>query len=159
MAIRKYLARDYRFFISDDSGTTYYEISGISTWSFTIDNNEEDTSTFDNGAWGSAMYTQRTGSVSLEGFFLVDSVTGGRDTGQSKVEQAATKVGYEAYRTFNIVAQPMVSGVRGPSIGGFLFTGQAGLGDMGGSTTDVEPWAADLIFEGKPTGSGIFNIF
>lgn len=49
MAIRKYLARDFKFDISTDEGTTYTEISGIANWSFTIDSNEEDTSTFDNG--------------------------------------------------------------------------------------------------------------
>lgn len=49
MAIRKYLARDFRFFMSEDSGTTWLEISGINTWSFEIENNDEDTSTFDNG--------------------------------------------------------------------------------------------------------------
>ena len=153
------MARDFRFFISDDNRTTWYEISGVNTWSFTIDSNEEDTSTFDNGACGSAMYTQRTGGVSLEGFYLVDSVTGTRDTGQNKLEVAATKVGYEAYRDFNVIAQPLVSGVRGTNLGGFMFTGQVALGDQGGSTTDVEPFSVDLIFEGKPTGSGVMNIF
>ena len=154
MAIRKYLARDFKFDISTDEGSTYTEISGIANWSFTIDSNEEDTSTFDNGAWGSAMYTQRTGSMSLEGFYLVNGITGARDPGQLLVEQAATKVGYDAYRRFRVRAVT-ASG----EIGNFYFTGQAALGDQGGSTTDVMPWAADLIFEGRPTGSGIFNIF
>lgn len=154
MTVRKYLARDFGFDISENNGTSWTTISGINTWSFTIDSNEEDTSTFDNGAWGSAIYTQRTGSLSLEGFYLVDSITGTRDPGQLKVEQAATKVGYDAYRMFRVRAFT-ASG----EIGNFTFTGQAALGDQGGSVTDVMPWAADLLFEGRPTGSGIFNIF
>lgn len=157
--IRKYLARDYRFFVSSDPVDTWLEISGINTWGFTIDTNQEDTSTFDNGAWGSNTNTQKTGTVSLEGFFLVDSVTGTRDQGQLKVDQAGMVVGFDAYRNFHVLAQPLISGVRGPSIGGFTFLGQASPGDRGGSVTDVDPWSAELALEGKPTGSGIFNVF
>ena len=101
------------------------------------------------------MYTQRTGSMSLEGFYLVDALTGTRDPGQLKVEQSATQVGYAAYKDFRVRAYT----ASGGEIGNFVFAGQAALGDMGGSTTDVMLWAADLIFEGAPTGSGIFNIF
>jgi len=154
MAIRRYLARDFKFDISSNNGVTYAEISGISTWSFTVDSNEEDVSTFDNGAWGSTFYTQRTGSLSLEGFYLINTITGARDPGQLAVEVAATKVGFDAQRTFRVRAVT-ASG----EIGNFFFSGQAALGDMGGSTTDVMPWGADLIFDGRPTGSGSFNIF
>lgn len=159
MAIRKYLARDFTFAISTDNKSTWIPISGVSSWDWGIDNNEEDTSTFDNGAWGSAMYTQRTASMTLEGFYLVDGVTGARDGGQLLAEQAATKVGYEAYRDWRVNAQPLVSGTRGPIIGQMIFTGQAGLSEFGGSTTDVQPWGIDLIFEGAPSGAGIFDIF
>jgi hypothetical protein len=48
MPVRKYLARDFKFYISEDEGSTYTAISGVSTWGFTIDGNSEDTSTFDN---------------------------------------------------------------------------------------------------------------
>lgn len=49
MAVRKYLARDFRFYISENEGVTYIPISGINSWSFEIDSAEEDTSTFDSG--------------------------------------------------------------------------------------------------------------
>ena len=49
MAPRKYLARDYQFFISNEPVDVWVEISGINTWGLTIDTNQEDTSTFDNG--------------------------------------------------------------------------------------------------------------
>jgi len=159
MAVRKYLARDFSFFMSDDSGTTWKAISGLNTWGFSTDSNDEDTSTIDSGAWGSSMYTQRNGSMSLEGFYLVDSVTGQRDSGQLACETAATKVGYDAYRLIRVEMTPLTSGVKSTSIGGFYATGQFALGDMGGSSTDVEPWAVDIVFDGKPTGSGVFNIF
>lgn len=67
MAVRKYLARDFDFAISLDSGTTWRTISGINNWSFTIDSAQQDTSDFGSGAWGSNLYTQRTGTVTLEG--------------------------------------------------------------------------------------------
>lgn len=139
MAIRKFLARDFDFAISEDSGSTWLTISGLNTWGLTFDSNNEDTSTIDQGAWGSSMYTQRTGSVTLEGFLLVDAANGQKDPGQLAVEKAATKVGYEAYRTFRIRCVPASGGVQGTPIGSLIFTGQAALSDMGGSSTDVEP--------------------
>ena len=159
MPIQKYLARDFTFFVSDDNEATWKTVSGINTWGFVVDSSNEDTSTFDSGAWGSSMYTQRTGSMSLEGFVLVDSVTGVKDQGQLTIERAATKVGYDAYRNFRVEMTPLVSGVKGTTIGGFKFQGQAALNDMGGSTTEVMPWGCELVFEGRPTGSGVFNIF
>lgn len=110
-------------------------------------------------AWGSSLYTQRTGSIELNGFYLVESITGIRDQGQLTVEQAGTVVGYSAYRNFRIEMTPIISGVKGTSMGGFTFQGQAALNDMGGNTTDVMPWGATIVFQGKPTGSGVFNIF
>ena len=103
----------------------------------------------------SAMFTQRTGSMSLEGFWLVNSANGQRDPGQSKVESAAVQVGYAAYRDFRVRATPSGYG----ELGNFVFTGQAGIGERGGSVTDVMPWSVDLIFEGKPQGSGVFSYF
>lgn len=153
MAVRKYLARDYKFDISTDSGTTWVPISGISTWSLTVDSNNEDTSTFDSGAWGSGMYTQRTGSMSLEGFFLVDSSTGTRDPGQSTVDSQGVKVGYAGYSDFRVRAIPSGYG----EIGNFRFTGQVAIGDRGGSTTDVDPWSCEILWEGAPVGSGVFS--
>lgn len=50
MSIRKMLARDFKFDISTDNRATWIPISGISTWSFVVDSNEEDTSDFDAGA-------------------------------------------------------------------------------------------------------------
>lgn len=159
MAIRKYLARDFIFQISTDNRATWTTISGINSWTWATDSNDEDASTFDSGAWGSSMYTQRTGSTTLEGFYLVDSVTKARDQGQLLVERAATKVGYDAYRDFQIICSPLVSGARGPYIGSLAFTGQAAMSDMGGNTTDIMPWGVDLVWDGAPTGSGIFDIF
>jgi hypothetical protein len=159
MAVRKYLARDHLFFISTDNRSTWIPISGINTWSFTIDNNDEDTSTIDNGGWGSSMYTQHTAALSLEGFYLVDPNTGTRDQGQYQTEIASTKVGYDAYRDFKIEAWPTISGSQSASIGSIIITGTAALGDSGGAVTDVEPWNVEVAVDGKPTGSGIYDIF
>ena len=50
MAILKYLARDHKFYIKGVNDANYVtEISGINSWEFAIDSNEEDVSTFDNG--------------------------------------------------------------------------------------------------------------
>lgn len=159
MAIRKYLARDHKFYISTDNRATWTPISGIATWGFTIDNNDEDVSTTDSGGWGSSMYTQHTASLSLEGFFLVDSLTGDRDQGQLLAERAATKVGYDAYRDIKIEAVPTISGVQSTAIGSIIVTGTIALGDMGGAVTDVDPWNVEVAVDGKPTGSGIYDVF
>lgn len=73
-------------------------------------------------------------------------------------ERAATKVGYEAYRDFRIRAIPTSSGVPLTPIGQLTFTGQVALSDLGGATTDVMPWGVEILMDGRPTGSGIFNI-
>lgn len=50
MAVLKYLARDFKFYTKDVNSANYStEISGINSWEFSIDSNEEDVSTFDNG--------------------------------------------------------------------------------------------------------------
>ena len=151
MAVRKYLARDFNFGVSPDDGVTYLTISGISSWSFTIDSNSEDTSTFDNAGWGSSMYTQHQGSITLEGFELVDSITGVKDGGQAEVEKGYTKLGYLAYKRFR-VAQTSAAG----EIGHFTFLGQASAQEKGGGTTDVQAWGTEIMFEGAPLGSGTF---
>lgn len=158
MAPRKYLARDYQFYISSDPVGVWTEISGINSWGFTTDTNQEDSSTFDNGAWGSNTNTQKTGGISLEGFFLTD-LAGVRDQGQLLADRAGMVVGFEAYRNFMVVARPTVSGVRGPNLGGFTSLGQFSPGDRGGGVTDLDPWSTEFAFEGKPVGSGIFDIF
>jgi hypothetical protein len=157
MAIRKYLARDFDFAISTNGGSTWTTISGINNWSFTIDSAQQDASDFGSGAWGSNLYTQRTGTVTLEGFYLVDAANGARDQGQLLCERAATKVGYEAYRDFRIRAVPTVSGVPSTPIGTLTFVGQVALSDLGGGTTDIMPWGVEIVMDGRPTGTGIFD--
>lgn len=159
MAVRKFLSRDHKFYASNDSRATWIPISGISTWSWTVDNNDEDVSTLDDGGWGASMYTQHTASLSLEGFKLVDAVSGARDQGQFMVEKAATKVGYDAYMDIKIAAVPTISGIQSTEIGSIIVTGSVALGDMGGAVTDVEPWNIEVGVLGKPVGSGIYNIF
>lgn len=154
MAIRKYLARDHKFYISDDNRATWTAISGISEWGFTVDANAEDVSTMDFGAWGSSMHTQRTATLTLTGFMLVDAGTGARDAGQYEWERAASQVGYAAYRDFKVEAVT-ASGV----IGYIIVTGTPTMADLGGTTTAVQGWGGEVAVEGMPTGSGMYNIF
>ena len=154
MAIRKYLARDHKFFISADNRATWIAISGISEWTFTVDSNSEDVSTMDYGAWGSSIHTQRTAALTLTGFYLSDAATGGRDTGQLMWEQASMKVGYAATRDFKVEAFT-TSGV----IGHIMITGTPSIADLGGATTAVLPWGGEVAVDGAPTGSGMYNIF
>jgi hypothetical protein len=155
LAILKYLARDHRFFISDDEKATWTSISGISSWEFSIDTNEEDVSDFDAGGWGSNIATMRTASLSLEGFYLVDALTGARDTGQYKWEVAAMQVGYSATRSFRIEAYTVSGGL----IGSIEVTGTPSVESFGGSTTDVLPWGGSVAVLGQPAGSGVYGIF
>lgn len=106
-------------------------------------------------AWGSSIYTQHTGSLDLSGFYLVDAVTGARDSGQLAFERAATQVGFGALRYFRVRAYT----ASGGEIGNFRFAGYPSIESFGGSTTDVQPWGGSVMFDGAPTGSGTFNIF
>lgn len=84
----------------------------------------------------SNIFTQRTGSLTLEGFYLVDALTGARDSGQLAFEQASMQVGFGAYRDFKVVAIT----TSGGEIGNFTFRGTASVESLGGSVTDVMPW-------------------
>lgn len=156
MAVRKFLARDHRFYISS-TGTTgpWTEISGISTWGFAIDSNSEDVSTVDAGAWGSSIHTQRTGTLTLEGFYLVDASDGTRDPGQAAFETAAMQVGFDATRYFKVTFETTSGGEQGH----FTVTGTPSISEYGGSVTDVEPFGGEVAVDGAPTGSGVYDIF
>ncbi len=159
MAIRKFLSRDHKFYASSDNRATWIPVSGISTWGWTVDNNDEDVSTVDDGGWGSSIYTQHTASLTLEGFKLLDPVNGARDQGQLTVERASTKIGYDAYLDLKIAFVPTLSGVQTTEMGSIIVTGSVAMGDMGGAVTDVEPWNIEVGILGKPLGSCIYNIF
>ena len=65
------------------------------------------------------------------------------------------QVGFGAYRDFKVIATT----ASGGEIGNFTFRGTASVENFGGNVTDVMPWGGAVTFDGKPTGSGIYNIF
>lgn len=156
MPARKYLARDHTFWVSTNNRASWVPVSGISTWTWAMESNDEDVTTLDSRGWKNTMYTQRGGSVSIEGFILVDSSNNARDTGQNTIDIYAARVGYDAYLDFKIAAQKTVSGVLGAEIGSIIFTGSPAPKDIGGTTTDVAPWGVDIGMDGYPVGSGMY---
>jgi hypothetical protein len=149
--VTKYLARDHDFAVSSTSLTGPWQtISGISEWKFNISSKDEDVSTFDAGAWGASISTQRTGSLDLTGFYAVDPLTGTRDPGQLSFERASMQVGFAAQRYWRVRAFT----TSGGEIGNFVFTGTPSVKDYGGKTTDVMPFGGSVTFIGAPVGSG-----
>lgn len=150
--MKKYLARDHRFYIND--GTNWLAISGVSSWSMSVANDVQDNSKFSNNGWSSAIITSRAGAITLEGFYLVDAVTGTRDQGQLACETAAKSLGFHALRGFKLEAY-----TNNTVIGSIQTSGIISFAGVTAGAQSVLPWNTSVEFLGIPIGSGIYNIF
>lgn len=165
MAVFKYLARQHEFYVSnvgnivgnDVIGANWIPISGLNSWTWTTDTNDADTSDFDNAGWGSSLPVSHTATLTLEGFRLIDSATGARDSGQEECEVATSLLGTGAFRFLRVAARDSLDTM---DIGHIIV--QASLkpsGDLGGGVDDVVPWGIEAAVQGKPIGSGCYDMF
>ncbi len=151
--MRKYLARDHKFYISNTGN--WVQISGVSNWTVSYESETSELSKFSSNGWGGSLITSRTGSITLTGFYLVDAQTNQRDYGQLICDSAANSLGYHGLRGFKIEAFDSTSTV----IGSITTSGVLASSDIGGAVTAVMPWGVTIELKGIPVGSGIYNIF
>jgi hypothetical protein len=151
--MKKYLARNHRFYVLDSG--SWVQISGISNWSVTYENTTGELNKFNNNGWTGSIVTSRSGSINLEGFYLVDASSGLRDYGQFICDSSASQLGYHSLRGFKIEVYDDSSN----SIGSIIGSGVFSIATRGGSTTTVMQWNSKIDFKGIPVGSGIYNIF
>ncbi len=160
MAIYKYLARNHKFSIAHADtyvGASFTTISGLNSWSWEEDTNDADVSDFDNAGWNSSFAVSKGASLKLEGHYLVDELVGTRDSGQSMCEAAGHKFGPRGFRWLRVQAYDTD---RVTEIGSIFV--QASLkmgGGYGGGQDDVQKFAIDSTVQGRPVGSGCYNVF
>lgn len=157
----KFLSRNHKFEITTDASpytsATWIPISGINEWGWEEDTNDEDVSDFDNAGWNSSIAVSKGATLSLNGWYLIDEATGVRDTGQSTAETAAHKLGQLGFRGMRVRARDTADTINLGSI-----TVQASLKmseNYGGSTDDVQKFAVECMVQGRPVGSGCYNVF
>lgn len=149
MAVFNVLARDYDFAVSTDN-VTYTTISGIKSWTLASDDTDNDTTDFDNDGMRSVMVVSTQWTLSLEGNYEKDDVTGARDAGQAMVDASLASFGPSRFRYYR------VSAVTGSGV--LTFRGSAKRGELGGGNDDTLMWTVDIPFAGKPlTKTGEFS--
>jgi hypothetical protein len=143
MPVAKVLARGWKVEIGTQIATPVFTvIKGLNTLSFSNDKSDTETTDFDSNGRAEHMVTERSNELSVEGYFLEDSTTKGRDPGQQAVETAG-----------NAVGSTSLYPIRLTSPGGTVKTFQASVnvGDVGGGNNDATSWGATFTVSGAIT--------
>ncbi|QIS13587.1 phage tail tube protein [Nocardia arthritidis] len=148
MAIGKINARDFIIEIANDNSDTpagWTTIHGLTSAIPNLGDHEQvvETTTFDSAGNYEQEIVQRGASIALEGFRLVDPVTGVPDQGQAKVEALAGQVGtlglWKVHFRHTADKQWKV------------WTATFSVGEQGGGTNDKVPWKATITRSGPST--------
>lgn len=142
MAIQAVLARGWTVEIEDEATPgTYIKISGLNQIGFDEDETDADTTDFDSDGRPSHLVAQRGNTVTLEGYYKEDPVTGERDPGQAAVEALADKTGNLSLGKFRITSP---AGNMKEFMASARVSGSGGLNDPMG-------WQAELRISGPIT--------
>lgn len=144
MPKRKILARHLVSEINTgtDALPVLTRIGGLNSLTFSDEKEDADDTDFDSDGWAEHKVVQRAKSISLEGFYLEDPVTGERDAGQEALIALGDAVGYDSLKAFSITTP-----------GGNKIEYQVSArvdGPAGGGTNDNSGFSAELTVSGKP---------
>ena len=153
MAVTKVLARDWKIEILTKgsipvlSATDYTPsadaewsgIGGITSLTFGSDSTEADTTSFDEAGRESHLIVKRGNTVTIDGKYLEDQLTGERDAGQQAVEIAADQIGPTAMRYYRLTS---------PGGTERVFLASTKLAELGGGTDDPTSWGAECKCSG-----------
>lgn len=145
MAVREQLAREFSFFIQDDS-ETYQEIGGINSFDPSPEKNDVDLTKFSSNGFLEHLVATRGLTFTLEGDHLEDETDGSRDTGQERCETLAGNTGWDGMEMFKVEG-PDGSGVE------FEVSVDAPLMGMsqGGGQGEAASWSATFNMSGEPS--------
>lgn len=117
-------------------------IGGLTSLTFDSDKTDVDDTDFDSDGWAEHKVAQRANSISFEGFYKEDPVTGDRDAGQEALLALADAVGYDSLKPFrvttpggNVTIYQVSAKVNAPS---------------GGGLNDNAGFGGELTVSGKP---------
>ena len=145
MSVTEQLARQFTFHIKD-SGGTYVEIGGVTNFSPSPEKNDTDLTDFDSQGWIEHIVASRGLTFDIEGNHKEDSDTGDRDTGQDRLEDLATNMGWDAMEDFKLVG-PSGYGAEFEVSVDAPFLGMS----TGGGNDDAAGWSASLTMSGIPS--------
>lgn len=106
--------------------------------------------------WTSSFVITRGMTIGLEGHRLIDETNGNKDSGQQEAEEAAHGFGPSAFRFIRVEA---VNTARTQAIGNITAECSWSLGERGGSMEDLDPFNIEAMVQGRPTGSGVYDIY
>src|SRR4051794_38566780 len=107
--------------------------------------------------WNSSFAVSKAGTLKVEGWYLVDETTGARNSGQLLAEVASNVLGPAGFRYMRVRARDTADTT---DIGSITIQASLKLSKaLGGGQDDVQGWGVEAMAQGKPTGSGIYNVF
>lgn len=125
-----------------DALPVWTPIGGLNSLTVSTEKNDTDTTDFDSDGWAEHMVSQRTGSISAEGFYKEDPVTGARDAGQEALIALADAVGYDSLKPFRITTP-------GGNVTIYQVSARVDA-PAGGGLNDTAGFTAELTWSGKP---------
>lgn len=136
MAVVKVLAKDWKLKIGE------VEVLGIESFTFASSKTDADTKTFDSDGWDEHIVAGRGKTLTVEGKYYEDPLTGARDPGQQAIEEAAELIGLDSLVDFTLIS---------PGGTTRTFKASVNLGDIGGGNNDPTSWGCSLTISGKVT--------
>lgn len=144
MAKVKILARHLRREIN--TGTTalpvWTPIGGLTSLTFSDEKTDVEDTDFDSDGWAEHKVAQRAKSISLEGFYKEDPVTGARDAGQEALIALGDAVGYDSLKSFRVTTP-------GGNVTVYQVSAKVDA-PAGGGLNDNSGFTAELTVSGKP---------
>lgn len=142
-------ARDIVVEVQASDGTTWNEVKGFTTATFTPSANEEvsDRTTFDSDGVYEQVVMQRGAQMKLEGDRLMDPDTGVVDAGQARCEALALLTGTASLGKLRFHYPGDVNWT--------VWTGTFSSGDQGGGNNDDVSWSMTVTRSGASTTTAV----
>ena len=102
MALRKILAREFSWAVSDGVIPTFLAIGGLTSFTPSPAKTDATTTDFDSNGWAEHMVAGRSLAFTLDGMYLEDPADGSRDLGQERVEELGLLTGAGSLEQFTI---------------------------------------------------------
>lgn len=130
-----------------DAVPVWTSIGGLNSLTFDDEKTDTDDTDFDSNGWAEHKVAQRAKSITCEGFYVEDNVTGARDAGQEALAALGEAVGYDSTKQFRVTTP-----------GGNRVTYRVSArvtSPAGGGLNDNSGFTAELTVSGKPVSTKV----
>lgn len=126
-----------------DQVPVWTPIGGLTSLTFGTDKTDTDDTDFDSDGDEEHKVAARSRSISLEGFYKEDPVTGARDAGQEALLALGDAIGYDSLKPFRVTTP-------GGNVTTYMVSANV-TAPSGGGLNDNSGFTAELTVSGKPT--------